>query len=941
MAIENDGIVTRASTTWWVDYSNFFEGIGTLGGGDIMLNAGRDVSNVDASAPTNARMTFQTDTGDRQATNQSLLELGGGDITVRAGNNLDAGIYYIERGHGTLAAGGSIVTNSTRSASRGSLTNPADINPSPTQWLPTTLFLGKGSFDVSAAGDVLLGPTVNPFLLPVGLNNSFWRKSYFSTYAPTSAVNVTSLGGSITLRQHSTPPAIVSEGGTAADAPILQNWMSSIHLLTSNPASVSLVQPWLRLAETTLQPFETSFTLLPGTVRATALSGDINLVGRFNLSPAPFGTIELAALGAINGLQPTGIIQYPGNSLRTTWASATINLSDASAAAIPDIYSPFGYQMLVGTEAASSQRTREDFLEDFAELFAESGSSTGLQSVIQTQQALHGKSLLHAADREPVRIYANGGDISGLTLFSAKAALTVAAEDIGDVALYLQNNNAADISIISAGRDIIPSNANTQLRVAAQEPGSVLNLDEMPLAGDIQINGPGTLGVFAGRNLDLGTGVNNADGTGVGLVSVGNARNPNLPFAGADLIAVAGTGPVFRLGSGPFDVANFASEFIETQDGARYLAEVAASNPQLATVLDGGSFESLDSEQQAKVALAVFFLVLRDAGRNSTMAGSVGYTTGFAAIDALFGIRESIGEIITRSRDIRTRSGGSISLLAPGGGLTLATSRIGTPLAPPGIITEAGGNISIFTEGSVDIGISRIFTLRGGNEIIWSSAGDIAAGSSAKTVQSAPPTRVLIDAQTADLQVDLAGLATGGGIGVLATVAGVTPGSVDLIAPGGTVDAGDAGIRASGDLNIAAVQVLNADNIQAVGSSTGVPSAPSDSAPNLVGLSSASAANAATTQTAAPQQRDPAAQPAEMPSIITVEVLGYGGSDDEDEEKRKKREQEAAMAGKCSCEIGSLQSARKRGTTTCTSQTMTPFTRDYVTHRPSKPRGTI
>ncbi len=87
-------------------------------------------------------------------------------------------------------------------------------------------------------------------------------------------------------------------------------------------------------------------------------------------------------------------------------------------------------------------------------------------------------------------------------------------------------------------------------------------------------------------------------------------------------------------------------------------------------------------------------------------------------------------------------------------------------------MTESGGNIGIFTRGDVSLGIGRIFTLRGGNQIIWSSEGDIAAGSAAKTVTFAPPTRVILDPQSADVQTDLAGLATGGGIGVLATVAG-------------------------------------------------------------------------------------------------------------------------------------------------------------------------
>lgn len=183
----------------------------------------------------------------------------------------------------------------------------------------------------------------------------------------------------------------------------------------------------------------------------------------------------------------------------------------------------------------------------------------------------------------------------------------------------------------------------------------------------------------------------------------------------------------------------------------------------------------------------------------------------------------------------------------------------------------------------MDIGISRIFTLRGGDITIWSSEGNIAAGTSSKTVKSAPPTRVLIDLQSADVKTDLAGLATGGGIGVLATVAGANVGDVDLIAPKGTVDAGDAGIRASGNLNIAAVQVLNADNIAVGGTSSGVPAAPTVVAPNLggftAGASAAGSATAAAGDPAAAARREQPPQE-EPPSIITVEVLDLGPDPD-------------------------------------------------------------
>jgi filamentous hemagglutinin len=288
----------------------------------------------------------------------------------------------------------------------------------------------------------------------------------------------------------------------------------------------------------------------------------------------------------------------------------------------------------------------------------------------------------------------------------------------------------------------------------------------------------------------------------------------------------------------------------------------------------------------------MFFLVLRDSGRDDAAGES-----GYAAIDALFPGSAWSGDISLTSREIKTRSGGDISLFAPGGKLTVGFDAAGNQPLEQGILTESGGNIHLFTNDDVIVGTSRIFTLRGGNEIIWSSAGDIAAGSSAKTVQSAPPTRVLIDPQSGDVQTDLAGLATGGGIGVLATVEGVPPGDVDLIAPKGTVDAGDAGIRVSGNLQVAAAQVLNAGNIAVTGSSAGtpasVPSAPS--APVVATSSSTAAASTAASQQVAPMQAKETAPAAEdMPSVFTVEVIGYGGDEGEEDEEEKRKKAKAA-----------------------------------------------
>jgi len=310
------------------------------------------------------------------------------------------------------------------------------------------------------------------------------------------------------------------------------------------------------------------------------------------------------------------------------------------------------------------------------------------------------------------------------------------------------------------------------------------------------------------------------------------------------------------------------------------------------------AFKDLTDEQQAIIALEKFYDLLRDAGKEAAKTGK--YTGGYTAVKNLFGKDKPVGGLFTRAREIRTTSGGTISLGIPGGAITMASEIFGNPLTPPGIVTEYGGSISTFTNGNVDIGQARIFTLRGGDITMWSSNGNIAAGTSPRTVVTAPPTRVVIDVQSADIQTDLGGLATGGGIGVLAAVEGVKPGNVSLIAPKGYVDAGDAGIQATGNITIAGNVVLNATNISSGGSTTGAaPAAPA--APSVATVTSASSATAASNSTAvkpAEQQQttETANSEQEMPSIFTVEVIGYGGGaadeeEDEDKDRGKPGEQ--------------------------------------------------
>jgi hypothetical protein len=127
---------------------------------------------------------------------------------------------------------------------------------------------------------------------------------------------------------------------------------------------------------------------------------------------------------------------------------------------------------------------------------------------------------------------------------------------------------------------------------------------------------------------------------------------------------------------------------------------------------------------------------------------------------------------------------------------------------------------------------------------------------------------------------------------------GIAAGSVDLIAPKGTVIAGEAGIRALGDIFIPG-KVSGADNIQAGGNKVGsieVDAGGAVAAPPVV---------AANDKNAQSLENFSAPGASQLNSILIVEVLGMGdgsdnaeGSDDcsaTDEQCQQQKQQKKTL----------------------------------------------
>lgn len=222
---------------------------------------------------------------------------------------------------------------------------------------------------------------------------------------------------------------------------------------------------------------------------------------------------------------------------------------------------------------------------------------------------------------------------------------------------------------------------------------------------------------------------------------------------------------------------------------------------------------------------------------------------------------------------IHTDFGGDIRVMVPGGRTLVGVDGGFVPGEGSGVLTQGTGDIEIFSNGSILLGQSRVFTTFGGNILAWSAQGDINAGRGSKsTVVYTPQRRVYDDVGLVTLSPTTPN--TGAGIATLNPVPEVPPGDIDLIAPLGTIDAGEAGIRVSGNVNLAALRVVNAENIQVKGEAVGIPVV---AAVNVGALSNASAA-ASQAATAAQDavQRERAAQRQALPSVFTVRVLGFG-----------------------------------------------------------------
>jgi hypothetical protein len=649
------------------------------------------------------------------------------------------------------------------------------------------ILLGDASASLLARDGATLGAVANPTLLSQGLAQNAALGNNYSYFSTYGP------DSALTLR---TLAGVAELSNDTTPSGMVASQYTTVACDTRGNG-VTPPNPYYELA------------IYPGTLALESLRGSVTVDNSLTSFPSSNGSISLLAHDNVNlGASQAGSFQ--------------LLESDSDPALLPSVASPQG------------------------DLFTVTSQLAGLGIVAGAQNAAIPVHLSGAApDSTLSRVVALTGDVSldnnnnGSELYFAAPARVVAGQDVLNLAVDFQNLESTDVSAVIAGRDI----TYAQPRAPAGQIEPVLS--------SILVDGPGTLEIAAGRNLNLGSSE--------GILSRGNLANPNLQATGADISLEAGIGTPSSQNFATFISDYLAGSSAYTSDLIAYMQPFLRGSPNAAQALS--AFNALPPAEQEPLILEIFFDELRASGRAAAAPGplNANFTRGFDAITALFPggnpdknqTNPYAGDISLFFSQIYTLDGGNINLLAPGG---LINAGLATPPAsfginkPPsqlGVVAQGTGSVNAYTYGDFEVNQSRVFAADGGDILIWSSQGNIDAGRGAKTAISAPPPTITYVNGVPTVTFPAA--LTGSGIQTLATSTGVLPGDVDLFAPHGVVNANDAGIVA-GNLTIAATAVLGANNIKVSGVSVGVPVETSGLGASLAGVSAvgSSASQAAT-----------------------------------------------------------------------------------------------
>lgn len=908
----------------------FSSGVGTLGGGNVTIAAGHDVSELTVALDTSVS------TGDVGASFGQMI-FGGGNLDIAAGHDVLGGRFDIATGTADISAGR----------------------------------------DIGSSGKIILNPQIGQRPRDVRVDN-------LPEIRMTDTKVTLTAGGSITIGRVSALGVDSVDGSGEIDHIVDQNAFgyytgtSGISLAATGDVMLRSGDVLSPTGETALRGVAADFyrpdqmtagIVLPATLEVTSFAGNIDLGKLPNmLYPSSTGQLSLLAGG--------------------TLASATIDLDDGDPSLLPGIFSALNYnsaeKRLISGRLFSLPTTLTDTTDAVRRLY-HNANITHAVDVMPARIAVNGNLAdLTLFMAKQARISA-GGDIvnmifTGQNINVSDVTRIVAGRDITATSAGATSTVTGGQSIL--GRSIVQGNQFTiggqgQLFIeAGRDLGPFLNsatiMDTRSGTNKI-VSYPG--GIFSvGNDFNPWLAPKSADiyaffgvANGMNFTSLRETYvNPaNVDALDGDLFEQITDPNGNKLPDRTRPI--YAPVLIAwMQDNHADALQAAFGTTQVSADQAYGAFAALPDLVQRKFLLdKVYFNELAAPSRpdgpsylqyvrgyravETLFPTSLGYTANDLSGDSNGGPRVATGNLDLRLAAIETTRGSNITILGPGGNAVLGSvvrtsaqaSRrayqptvldgfdlpnrpirptpdgnsytvpvLDIPIGYEGVLTLRGGAIRGFTDGDFRLNQSRLFSQQSGDITLWSSNGDLNAGQGPKSAANVPPLVVRFNPDGFS-EVDSAGAVTGAGIAGFTAIRRLNTGTgqfelvdllndsdvaqaqallqgqpagtqvqvngktytrdaptITLVAPAGTVDAGDAGVRAGGDIFVAAARVANADNFKVGGSSVGIPLANVASAPALP-------ANAASAITANVFRANQAANSGDQRLRILVDVLGY------------------------------------------------------------------
>ena len=391
---QGGGGLATDPTAWWINFGTYaqtdavnkgdasfigFQGIGTLGGGNLTVIAGGNAGLLTANASTSLDLAVAS-TG-RILPDGTLIQTGGGDLTVKIGGTLNPaapgsvtsltpnafgsiadlrGNIVIEAGsYGEIAAnqfGDGLTSVDPRPLPPGTTKNGAmTAGPIVTPGDGTVSITTRGDLALGGAGDAGMDPPLDQNGTPFTLANPDGSTTFVAGGATSS----------FTLWRPTTAIALYSAGG--AVSPMTGSYDNN--LTASN-----------------------SVGFYPGTLIVAAANGDIRFQDPFSIArgintlelmPSPTGQLELLAGGTIYG------------------ADQVLGMSGADMSALATPFHPWFSAVLAGQRITNASPTSVD-IDGFSQNPLAFGQDTPTSD-------------LHAGDNQPILVYA-GVDIEDLTI---------------------------------------------------------------------------------------------------------------------------------------------------------------------------------------------------------------------------------------------------------------------------------------------------------------------------------------------------------------------------------------------------------------------------------------------------------------------------------------------------------------------------------------------